>query len=127
MPSRRTLRTAIRAFSAYWPTSLASSLRRSSVRSGIGRRIIWPSVIGLSPSPAERIAFSTGWTLDRSHTWTDSMRASGTDTVATWLSGMLRAVNLDLDRIEQGGRGAAGAKAAEVVLQRFDARRACGA
>src|SRR5438309_1682662 len=38
MPSRRTLRTAIRAFSAYWPTSLANSLRRSSVSSGIGSR-----------------------------------------------------------------------------------------
>ena len=89
MPSRRTLRTAIRAFSAYWPTSLASSLRRSSVSSGIGRRIIWPSVIGLRPSPAERIAFSTGWTFERSHTCTESIRASGVDTVATWLSGML--------------------------------------
>src|SRR5262245_42864630 len=89
IPSRRTLRTATRAFSAYWPTSLASSLRRSSVSSGIGRRMIWPSTIGLMPSPALRIAFSTGWTFDRSHTWTDSSRASGVDTVGTWLSGML--------------------------------------
>src|SRR6185437_6640666 len=81
MPSRRTLRAAMRAFSAYWPTSLASSLRRSSVSSGIGRRITCPSTIGLIPSPALRIAFSTGWTLDRSHTWTESMRGSGTETV----------------------------------------------
>ena len=51
--------------------------------------MIWPSVIGLRPSPAERIAFSTGWTLERSHTCTESIRASGIETVATWLSGML--------------------------------------
>ena len=48
------------------------------------------------------------------------MRGSGTETVATWFSGMLRAIDLDLDRIEQGGRGAAGAQAAEIVLQRLD-------
>ena len=48
----------------------------------------WPSVTGLRPSPAERIAFSTGWTFDRSHTCTVSIRASGTETVATWFSGM---------------------------------------
>src|SRR6185312_10529676 len=89
MPSRRTLRAAMRAFSAYWPTSLASSLRRSSVSSGIGRRITCPSTIGLIPSPALRIAFSTGWTFERSHTWTDSIRGSGVETVATWFSGML--------------------------------------
>ena len=65
MPSRRTLRTAMRAFSAYWPTSLASSLRRSSVMSGIGRRISWPSVIGLRPRLAARMAFSTGCTFER--------------------------------------------------------------
>src|SRR6185312_233120 len=89
MPSRRTFRAAMRAFSAYWPTSLASSLRRSSVSSGIGRRITCPSTIGLIPSPALRIAFSTGWTFERSHTWTDSIRGSGVETVATWFSGML--------------------------------------
>ena len=83
IPSRRTLRTAIFAFSAYWPASFANSLRRSSVRSGIGSRIIWPSTIGFSPSPAERIALSTGPTLVLSQTCTDSIRGSGADTVAT--------------------------------------------
>ena len=36
-----------------------------------------------------RIAFSTGPTFERSHTCTESMRGSGAETVATWLSGML--------------------------------------
>ena len=48
-----------------------------------------PSLIGLSPSPAERIAFSTGPTFDLSHTCTDSMRGSGAEIVATEASGML--------------------------------------
>ena len=50
--------------------------------------MFWPSTIGLMPRPALRIAFSTGPTLERSQTWTDSMRGSGAETVATWLSGM---------------------------------------
>ena len=33
--------------------------------------------------------FSTGVTLARSHTCTLSMRGSGADTVATWLSGII--------------------------------------
>ena len=34
------------------------------------------------------IAFSTACTIERSQTWTEIMRGSGTLTVATWLSGM---------------------------------------
>src|SRR6476469_2209741 len=70
MPSRRTLRTAIRAFSAYWPTS-----------SGMGKRMTWPSTIGLMPRPALRSAFSTGCTFDLAQTGTDSIRGSGVETV----------------------------------------------
>ena len=40
--SRRMLRTATRAFSASWRTTLISSLRRSSVSAGIGTRTISP-------------------------------------------------------------------------------------
>jgi hypothetical protein len=47
-----------------------------------------PSVIGLMPSPALRIAFSTALMLLRSQIWTDSRRGSGTETVATWFSGI---------------------------------------
>ena len=120
MPSRRTLRTAILAFSAYWWASLASSLRRSSVRSGIGRRMFWPSMIGLMPRPALRIAFSTAPTFDavpdlhRQHPRLG--HRDGRDLVERHVG----AVDLDMDRIEQGGRGAAGAQAAEIVLQRLD-------
>jgi hypothetical protein len=42
----------------------------------------------VEPRPAERIAFSTGVTFDLSQTCTESMRGSGAETVATWLSGM---------------------------------------
>ena len=120
MPSRRTLRTAIRAFSAYWPTSLASSLRRSSVRSGIGRRMIWPSVIGLMP----RLA-ATDRLFDRRdvgpvpHLDADQPRLGhrhGRHLVERHVG----AIDLDLDAIDQRGRGAAGAQAAKVVLQGFD-------
>ena len=48
MASRRRLRTATRAFSASCLTTLISSLRRSSVRVGIGRRIVSPLVAGFS-------------------------------------------------------------------------------
>ena len=51
--------------------------------------MFWPSTIGLRPRPAVRIAFSTALTFDRSQTCTDSIRGSGAETVATWLSGML--------------------------------------
>ena len=66
-------------------------------------------------------------TLERSHTCTDSMRGSGADTVATWFSGMLRAVNLDLDRIEQRGRRAPGAQTRRDRASAHRWHRACGA
>src|SRR5438309_5185419 len=86
-PSRRMLRTDTRACSAYFAVTRVSSRRRSSFKSGIGTRMTWPSVCGLSPSPASRIALSTALTMARSHTWTVIIRGSGTLTLASWLSG----------------------------------------
>src|SRR5437588_273461 len=86
-PSRRILRTDTRACSAYFAVTRVSSRRRSSFKSGIGTRMTWPSVWGLSPSPASRIALSTALTIARSHTWTVIIRGSGTLTLASWLSG----------------------------------------
>ena len=88
MPSRRTLRAATFACSAYFAAILASSRRRSSFSSGMGMRSDWPSTIGLSPRSEERIALSTAFTCVLSQTWTESMRGSGMLMVATWLSGI---------------------------------------
>ena len=88
MPSRRTLRTATRACSAYLCATLTSSWRRSALSAGIGRRISAPSMIGLSPRLASRMAFSTALTWPLSQTCTEMVRASGVETVATWLIGM---------------------------------------
>ena len=88
MPSRRTLRTATRACSAYWPATLARSRRRSSFSSGIGRRRIVPSICGLMPRPELRIALSTAPTSDLSQTLTSTMRGSGTVMVPSWFTGI---------------------------------------
>src|SRR5882724_1767163 len=88
MPSRRTLRTAMRACSAYLWAILPSSWRRSWLSSGIGTRTSWPSDIGLTPRPASRIARSTACTKPRSQTCTVIMRDSGTLTVPTCTSGI---------------------------------------
>ena len=50
-------------------------------------RRIWPSVVGDNPRLESRIAFSTAPTMLRSHTCTESMRASGTLMEATVLMG----------------------------------------
>ena len=52
-------------------------------------RSVWPSVIGLSPMPALRIAFSTAITMALSQTFTVIIRGSGTLMAPTWFSGML--------------------------------------
>ena len=88
MPSRRTLRTAMRPCSAYLLAILVNSTRRSSESGGMGTRSTWPSAAGLRPRFAPRIAFSTAPTNERSQTCTVIMRGSGTLMVATWLSGM---------------------------------------
>ena len=46
-------------------------------------------VAGLRPRLLSRMAFSTAPTMPRSQTATDSMRGSGTETVATWFIGIL--------------------------------------
>ena len=56
--SRRTLRTATLPCSAMPCTTFTSSLRRSSVSSGIESRITWPSFEGVRPTSDSRIAFS---------------------------------------------------------------------
>ena len=47
------------------------------------KRMVWPSVAGDRPRLEFTIAFSTGWTSERSQTFTEIMRGSGTLTVAT--------------------------------------------
>ena len=51
---------------------------------------------------------------------TTSMRGSGTLIDAIWLSGVLRAVVVHLDAVEQRRRGAAGAHGLELVPRRLD-------
>ena len=67
--------------------SLARSLRRSSVSTGIGTRRFCPSTTGFSPRPALRIAFSTETIRPLSQTLTVIERGSGTLTAPTWLIG----------------------------------------
>ena len=83
------------------------------------RRSTCPSVAGLRPRLESTIAFSTALTIDLSQTCTESSRGSGTLMVASWLSGMWRAVGFDLHRLQHRGRGAAGAQAAEFMLERL--------
>jgi hypothetical protein len=42
-----------------------------------------PSVAGVNPRLAAEIAFSTGWIIERSQTWTFNSRGSGTLMVAS--------------------------------------------
>ena len=53
------------------------------------RWITCPSLDGVNPRLAAMIAFSTAFTIERSHTCTLIMRGCGMLTVASWLSGML--------------------------------------
>src|SRR5579859_25467 len=88
LASRRTLRTATRAFSASPRTTFVRSRRRSSVRAGIGTRISSPIDDGLSPRPDSRMAFSITGTIFFSHGVTLIVRASSSDRLATWPSGV---------------------------------------
>ena len=88
MTSRRMLRIATRPSSARLRTTLTSSLRRSSVSSGTCRRMIWPSLFGVSPTSDSRIARSMFLIELLSYGWTVSSRASGAETVASCLSGV---------------------------------------
>src|SRR6185437_15841721 len=85
--SRRTLRTATRAFSASCRSTLVISRRRSSVRAGIGMRITVPAVIGVRPRSDLKMAFSIACTTVFSHGETTSVRPSSMAMLATCCSG----------------------------------------
>ena len=118
--SRRTLRTATRASSASWRTTLISSLRRSSVSAGIGTRIRSPRRrrIEAEVGIADRLLdHRDHLLLPRLHG--DRARVGERD-VGDLVDRHRRAVVVDLDVIEQPGVRAAGADLAEVGLQRLD-------
>jgi len=87
MTSRRTLRTATRAFSASCRSTFVISRRRSSVSGGMGMRITVPAVIGVSPRSDLKIAFSIACTTLFSHGEMTSVRPSSTAMLATCCSG----------------------------------------
>ena len=114
MTSRRTFRTATRPSSAIWRTILTSSLRRSSVSCGIGRRMILPSFDGVRPRSDSWIAFSI-WLhrarverLDRQHA-----RLGHADR-RELLQRRLLPVVVDRDSVEQCRRRAARAHGVEL-------------
>src|SRR2546421_2809159 len=88
MASRRRLRTATRAFSASWRTTLISSFLRSSVSAGIGTRTVSPEAAGFRPRSESRIAFSIACAIFFSKGVTPMVRASISVTLATWLIGV---------------------------------------
>src|SRR5262245_36931239 len=87
--SRRTLRMATRASSAYLPTVLASCLRRSSVRLGMMSRTTLPSDDGVMARSDLWMAFSMFPICDASQGWMTMVLGSGTDTDASWLIGVM--------------------------------------
>src|SRR5262249_43053791 len=86
--SRRTLRTAPRPSSATPLTTLTISRRRSSVISGIARRIRLPSLDGVRPMSDSWIDFSIAPIALLSNGVTVSSRASLAATLASCLSGV---------------------------------------
>eukprot|EP01139_Manchomonas_bermudensis_P005822 Amastigsp_a175776_3.p1 type:complete len:251 gc:universal Amastigsp_a175776_3:890-138(-) len=89
LASRRRLRIATLACSPSARTTLVSSLRRSSVMAGMGTRIRSPWVAGLRPRSESRMAFSILAPMPFSHGDTLMVRASSSDTLATWLIGTM--------------------------------------
>src|SRR5262245_11495942 len=88
LASRRTFRIATRASSASLPTDLASCLRRSSFSGGIVRRMSLPSLAGVRPRSDFWMACSIFFSALWSQGWIVRVRASGTEMLATWLSGV---------------------------------------
>ena len=80
---------AILAVSPSWRTSLVISLRRSSLIGGIGTRIRSPIEAGFRPRSLSRMAFSILAPMPFSQGWTLIVRASSSDTLATWLIGTI--------------------------------------
>jgi hypothetical protein len=73
---------AMRDSSASLRPTLTSSLRRSSLNSGIGMRMIRPSLIGVMPTLAARIAFSMAPSDVGSYGLITIRRASGVEMLA---------------------------------------------
>src|SRR5712692_1464863 len=86
--SRRMLRMWTRTSSAIFFACFTSSLRRSSVSGGIGRRMSLPSLVGVRQRSEARIAFSMSLIILGSNGWTVRRRFSGATSVATCLSGV---------------------------------------
>jgi hypothetical protein len=88
MTSRRMLRTATLPCSAMPWTTLTSSLRRSSVSSGMLSRMTLPSLFGVRPTSDSRMAFSIDLIELLSYGVIVSSRASLADTCESWFSGV---------------------------------------
>ena len=88
MMSRRTLRIATRPSSATPWMTLTISRRRSSVISGICRRMTLPSLFGVSPTSDSLIAFSIALERTLVVGRDVSSRASAAATLESWLSGV---------------------------------------
>ena len=69
-------------------TTLTNSLRRSSVRGGIGTRTSSASDMALTPRPLALMAFSMTVIIDFSQGLITISRGSGTVTLATFCSGL---------------------------------------
>ena len=87
-PTRRTFLTATRASSAFLCTCFTISLRRSSVRAGITRRMMFPSFVGVNPRSDFWIAFSMVPSCVLSNGWMVIIRGSGALIVAIWFRGV---------------------------------------
>ena len=72
----------MRAVSASLRICFTNSLRRSSVRGGIDRRICSPLFEGVSPMFESMMAFSIARSMFLSHGWIRIVLASGTVTLA---------------------------------------------
>src|SRR2546422_3519285 len=85
---RRSVRTSTRPSSTFLCSCFTSSLRRSSLRAGMFRRMTAPSLLGVSPRSEPRIAFSIALMRLRSHGWMTICRGSGALMAASDTSGV---------------------------------------
>ena len=89
MASRRALRTLTLAVSASFEHCFVRSLRRSSVRAGMPRRMSSPLFSGMMPTDESMMAFSMTLSIDFSQGLMVMLRASGVLSDATLLSGTM--------------------------------------
>ena len=78
-------------------------------------RTTLPSFAGFRPRSEARIAFSMAPSCDGSNGCATMSDGSGTDRPASWLSGILDAVGLDVHAVENRDRRAARAHARQLV------------